>query len=121
MRGKQRVEARSPALIMERWAVEAGLEQGSPPTIRQACPSLREGMVTIEHRQEEGLHATATREDLRRVGRTEGIKACRYFALAYHPQHQRAVGDGTALRHGHRHAAPLLQGFREVSAERRSP
>ena len=48
--------------------------------------------MAIEHRQEQGLHATATREDMRRVRRAEGIDECSHVELADNPQHQRQVG-----------------------------
>ena len=68
--------------------------------------------MTIENRQEQGLHATATRENMRWVRMTEGIDECRHVELAYHPQHQRQVGHGTDLLNRNRHEAPFLQVFR---------
>jgi hypothetical protein len=111
MRGKQRLEALPQPVLMERGACEAGLEQGSHPTLLQTCPHLIESMMAIEHRQEQGLHATATREHMRRVRGAAGIEEGSHVALADHPQYQRHVGHGTALLHRHRHKAPLLQAF----------
>jgi hypothetical protein len=70
---------------MERYAREAGLEQGYHATLLEAGPHLRERMMTIENHQKEGLHATAAREDMRRVRRTEGIDERSHVALAYAP------------------------------------
>ena len=71
--------------------------------------------MAIENRQEQGFYSTATREDMRRVRRAEGIDERSHVELAYHPQHQRQVGHGTDLMNRHRHEAPLLQVFLEVS------
>ena len=73
-------------------------------------------MMAIENRQEEGLHSTATREDMRGVRRAEGIDERRHVELAYHPQHQRQVGHGTDLMNRNGHEAPLLQVLPEVSS-----
>ena len=64
--------------------------------------------MTIENRQEQGLHATTTRKDMRGVRRAEGIDERRHVELAYHPQHQRQVGHGADLMNRHRHEASLL-------------
>src|SRR5262245_41896082 len=101
---------------MERGSREAGLEQGDHATLLQTCPHLRERMMTIENREEQGLHATATRENRGRVRRTESIDERRHVERAYHPQHQRQVGHGTALLNRNRHEAPLLQVVREVAS-----
>ena len=69
--------------------------------------------MAIEHRQEQGLHTTATRENMRGVRRTEGLDESRHVELAYHPQHQRQVGYGTDLLHRNRHEPPFLHVFRE--------
>ena len=69
--------------------------------------------MAIENRQEQGLHATATREDMGGVRRAEGIDERSHVELAYHPQHQRQVGHGTDLLNRNRHEAPFLQVFRE--------
>ena len=92
MRGTQRIEDLPQPVIMERYAVETGLEQGEHPTVLQARPHRLEGMMAIEHRQEEGIHSTATREDMRRVWRAEGIDECSHVALAYHPPALEASG-----------------------------
>jgi hypothetical protein len=76
--------------------------------------SLIESMMAIENRQEQGLHSTATREDMRGVRRAEGIDEPSHVELAYYPQHQRQVSHGTDLMHRNRHEAPLLLVFREV-------
>jgi hypothetical protein len=68
--------------------------------------------MTIEHRAEQGLHSPATREARHRVRRAEGRDARRHIELAYHPQHQRQVGYGTALLTRHRPEAPLRHVFR---------
>ena len=65
-------------------------------------------MLAIEHRQEQGLHATATRENMRGVRRTAGLDERRHVELADHPQHQRQVGYGTDLLNRTRHAPPFL-------------
>jgi len=109
--GKQGLEELPPSIIMERGACEAGLEQGYHPTLLQACPSLIEGMMAIEHRQEQGFYATATREDMRGVRRAEGIDERSSVALADYPQHQRQVGHRTDLLNGNGHEIPLLQSF----------
>jgi hypothetical protein len=87
--GKQGIEDLPQSVIMERSACEAGLEQGYHPTFFQACPYLIEGMMAIENRQEQGLHSTATRKDMSRMRRAEGIDERSYVELAYHSQHQR--------------------------------
>ena len=116
MRGKQRIEELPQPVIMERCARAAGLEQGEHPTVLQAGPHLIEGMMAIKNRQEQGLHSTATREDMGGVRRAERIDERSHVERAYHPQHQRQVGHGTALMHGNRHEAPLLQVFLEVAS-----
>ena len=65
--------------------------------------------MTIENREEQSLHATATRENMRRVRRTEGLDERRHVELADDPQHQRQVGHGTDLLNRNRHEAPFLQ------------
>jgi hypothetical protein len=115
-RGKPRIEDRPQPVIMERGAREAGLEEGEHPTVLQACPHLLEGMMTIKHRQEQGLHATATREDMGGVRRADSLDARRHVALAYHPQHPRQGGHGPDLLHGNRHEGPLLQVCLEVAS-----
>src|SRR5262245_61244514 len=70
--GKQRLEHLPQPVIMERGAREAGLEQGEHPALLQTCPHLLERMMAIEHRQEQGLYSTATREDRCGVWRAEG-------------------------------------------------
>ena len=67
--------------------------------------------MAIENRQEQGLHATATREDMRGVWRAEGIDERSDVELADDPQHQRQVGHRTDLMHGNGHEVPLLQSF----------
>jgi hypothetical protein len=98
---------------MERDAFEARLEQGEHPTLLQACPHLIESMMAIKNRQEQGLHATATREDMRGVRRAEGIDEGSHVELADYPQPQRQVGHGTDLLNRNRHEAPFLQVCRE--------
>jgi hypothetical protein len=111
--GKQRLQDLPQPIIMQGYPREAGLEQGDHPTLLQACSHLIQGMMTIENRQEQGLHATATREHMGGVGRAEGIDERRHVELTYDPQHQRQMGHGTDLLNRHRHEAPFLQGFRE--------
>src|SRR5215467_7548158 len=100
---------------MERGACEAGLEQGDHATLLQACPHLIESMMAIENRQEQGLHATATREDMCGVWRAESIDERCHVEFAYHPQHQRQMGYGTDLLNRNRHKTPLLQVLLEVA------
>jgi hypothetical protein len=109
--GKQRIKELPQPVIMERGARQARLKSGEHPTFLQSCPSLIEGMMAIEHRQEQGFYATATGEDIRGVRRAIGIDEGSYIELADHPQHQRQVGHGTDLMNGNGHEAPLLQGF----------
>src|SRR5437899_12874193 len=73
--GNQRVEDLPQPVIMERAALEPGLEEGYRPTVRQAGPHVREGMMAIKTRQEQGRDSTATREDRRRVRRRAGLHA----------------------------------------------
>jgi hypothetical protein len=121
MRGTQRSEDLPQPVIMERSAVEPGLEQGEHATVLQARPHRIEGMMASEHRQEEGLHSTARREDRRRVWRAEGSDERRHVALADHPQHQRHVGHRTEVMHRNGHEAPLLHVLPEVSSSRIAP
>ncbi len=72
--------------------------------------------MAIKNRQEQGLHSTATRDDMRRVRRAEGIDDGSHVELADYPQHQRQVGYGTDLLNRHRHEAPFLQVVREVAS-----
>jgi hypothetical protein len=69
--------------------------------------------MTVENRQDQRLHSTATRENMRRVRRTEGIDERSHVELAYYPQYQRQVGYGTDLLNRNRHEPPFLQVFRE--------
>jgi len=116
LRGKQGIEDLPQPIIMERCAREAGLEQGSHPTFLQACPDLIEGMMAIQNRQEQRLHATATREDVSGVRRAEGIDEGSHVELAYYPEHQRQGGHGTDLLNRKRHEASLLQVLLEVAS-----
>jgi hypothetical protein len=116
LRGTQGIEDLSQPIIMERGSREAGLEQGYQPTCLQACPDLIEGMMAIKNRQEQRLHATATREDVRGVRRAEGLDEGRHVELADYPQHQRQVGHGTDLLNCKRHEASLLQVLLEVAS-----
>ena len=52
MRSKQCLENLPQPGVMERGALEAGLEQGSHATGLQACPHLRERMMAIENGEE---------------------------------------------------------------------
>jgi len=70
--------------------------------------------MTIEHRQEQGLHATATREHMGGVWRAESIEERRHVKLAHRSQHSRQVGHRTDLLHRHRHETLLPQGCQEV-------
>src|ERR1043166_4203974 len=79
---------------MKRGACEAGLEQRYRLTLPQAWPDLIEGMMTIENRQEQGLHPTPTRQDMGGVRRAEGIDERHHVELANYPEHQRHVGHG---------------------------
>jgi hypothetical protein len=85
MRGKQRIENLAEAVIVQRRSFEAILEQGEHPALLQACPHLIEGMMAIENRQEQGLHSTATREDMSGVRRAEGIDEGSHVELADYP------------------------------------
>ena len=96
MRSQQRIEALPQPVIMERGSRQARLEEGEHPTFLQTCPYLREGMMAIQHRQEQSLDLTATGEGMGGVRRAEGIDERRHVALADHPQHQRQVGHRTA-------------------------
>ena len=60
IRGKQRIENLSEAVIVQRRSSQAILEQGEQPAFLQACPHLVEGMMAIENRQEQCLHSMAT-------------------------------------------------------------
>ena len=102
------------SIIRERGACEAGLEEGSHPTLLSACPDLREGLMAIAQRQEQGCYAPATREDRRGVRRAEGLDERRDVALADAPQPQRHVGHRTDVRHGNGQEGPLLQSCCEV-------
>jgi hypothetical protein len=114
--GKQGIEDLPQPVIMKRGACEAGLEQRYHLTLLQAWPDLIENMMTIENRQEQGLHPTPTRQDMGGVRRAEGINERRHVELADHPQHQRHVGHGLDLLHRDRHEAPLLQVFSKVAS-----
>src|SRR5262249_21191450 len=92
LRGKERIENLAEAVIVQRGSAQAILEQGEYPALLQTCPHLIQGMMPIENRQEQGLHATATREHMGRVRRTEGIDERRHVELAYYPQYQRLMG-----------------------------
>ena len=72
--------------------------------------------MPIENREEQGLHATATREDMGGVWRTERIDERCHIELAYHPEHQWQMGYRTDLLNRNRHEAPLLQVVREVAS-----
>ena len=106
---KQRLEKLAEAVSVQRHASQAILEQGEHPALLQACPHLIEGMRAIENSEEQGLHATATREDMRGVRRTEGIDEGSHVELADHSQHQRQVGHGPDLLNRNRHEVPPLQ------------
>jgi hypothetical protein len=107
-RGTQCIEDLPQPVSMERGACEAGLEQGEQPTLLQASPYLIKGMMAIEHRQQEGLHATAAREDMRRVRRTESIDERSHVKLADDPEHHRQVSHRTAVMNRNRHDATPL-------------
>jgi hypothetical protein len=113
MRGNQRIQALPEPVSRERGAREAGLEQGEQATFLQAGPHLRQRMLASEHREEQGLHATATREDMGGMWRTESLDQRCHLELAYHPEPQGHMGHGTDLWKRNRHEAPLLQMVRE--------
>ena len=98
---------------MERGTGEARLEQGDHATLLQRRAPLIEDLMPSENREEQGLHATATREDMRRVRRAEGIDECSHVELADNPKHQRQVGYWTDLLNRQRHEALFLQDFQE--------
>jgi hypothetical protein len=110
-RGPPRIEPLAEAVIVPRRSSQASLEPGEYPALLPTCPHLIKGMRPSEPRQEQGRHATATREPRGRVGRTAGIEERRHVELASDPQHPRPMGHGTELLHRHRPEAPLLQVF----------
>jgi hypothetical protein len=116
LRGNQGIEALPQPISMERGSRAAGLEQGAHPTFLQACPSLREGLMASQNRQEQRRHATATRKDRSGVWRAEGIAEGRPVELADYPQHPRHVGHRTERLHGKRHEASRPQGLLEVAS-----
>jgi len=72
--------------------------------------------MAIKNRQEQRLHATATRQDMRGVRRAEGIDEGSHIELADDPQHQRQGGHGTDLLNCKRHEASLPQVLLEVAS-----
>lgn len=72
--------------------------------------------MAIKHRQEQRLHATATRKDRSGVRRAEGIDEGSHVELAYYPQHQRQVGHRTDLLNCKRLEASLPQVLLEVAS-----
>src|SRR5215813_1785987 len=58
-RGKPRSEHLAEAVIVPRRSSQAIREPGEHPALLQTCPHLIQGMMPIENRQEQGLHATA--------------------------------------------------------------
>ena len=72
--------------------------------------------MTIKNREEQGLHSTATREDMGGVWRTESIDERCHIELAYHPEHQWQMGHGIDRLNRNRHEAPLLQVLLEVAS-----
>jgi hypothetical protein len=68
-------------------------------------------MMAIENGEEQGLYATATREDMRGVRRAKGIDEGSHIELADHSQHQRQVGHRPNLLNRNRHEVSLLQVF----------
>jgi hypothetical protein len=73
-------------------------------------------MMAIENCQQERLYATATREDMRRVRRTEGLDEPSHVQLAYDSQHQRQVSHRTEVMNCNRHDAAPLQVVLELSS-----
>jgi hypothetical protein len=71
--GKQRIENVPELVIMERGACEPWLQQHHHPALFQPFSHLVEGMMPVQNRQEQSLHATATREHMRGVGRDKPI------------------------------------------------
>jgi hypothetical protein len=116
LRGKQRIENLTEAVIVQRGSFQAILEQGEHPTFLQTCPHFIEGMMAIENREKQSLDPTATREDIGRVWSAEGIDERSYLELAEHTQHQRQVGHGPDLMNYHRHEVSLLLVFLEQSS-----
>jgi hypothetical protein len=111
MGGTQGLEELPQPVIMQRGSREAGLEQGEQPTLLQASPDLVEGLMPSQTREEPGLHPAPTREAMGRVRRAEGSDERRPMERAYHPEHQRHRGHGTALWHRDRQEAPRPQVF----------
>ena len=72
--------------------------------------------MAIENRQQEGLYATATRKDMSRVRRTEGINERSHVERADHPQHQRSVSHRTDVINRNHHETAPLQVVLELSS-----
>src|SRR5262249_36686648 len=87
IRAKQRIENLAEAVIVQRHSSEAILEQGEHPALLQSGSHLIKGMMPSETGEEQGLHATATRENMGWVWRAESIDKRRHVELAYHSQH----------------------------------
>jgi hypothetical protein len=115
-RGTPRRQALPEPVILERGSREAELEQGEHATGLQAGSHLRPRLLASEPGEEQGRHATATREDRGGVWRTESLAQRCHLERADPPEHQGHLGHGTELLHRNRHEAPLLQVGREVAS-----
>jgi hypothetical protein len=71
--GTQGIQDVSSAVIMERGTGEPRLQQVEHASIFQPLPYLVEGMIAIQHSQDQGFDPTPRREPMRRVGWDEVV------------------------------------------------
>jgi hypothetical protein len=73
MRGTQRIEDVSQAVIMERGSCQPRLQQRYHPAFFQPFAHFVEGMMPVQNRQDQGFDPATTREPVCRMGRDELI------------------------------------------------
>ena len=70
---KQRLGGWAQAVIIERGACEARLQQRQHPPLFQPFPHLVEGLMPIQNREDQGFDPATTRELVCWVGRDEAV------------------------------------------------
>jgi hypothetical protein len=104
--GKQRIEDVPPPVIMERGPCEPWLQQGHPAPFCQPLPHLGQGMMPIQHRQDQGFDPTPGRKLMPWVRRHEVVNHGGPLQAPSDAQDQRYMRDGINLLHGYGHTAP---------------
>ena len=82
---KQRIQHLPQAVIMQRHALQACLEQGEHPAFLETGSYLIQGMVSVKDREHQRLYPVPTGEHMGRMGWNQAIDDCGGVEAPQHP------------------------------------